>query len=204
MEYMQRVHSSIGCSPNRMVYAIAPRLPPTVGDLRWDSLAASASVVSSTVLPPHHDNPNYSQDYLCSKDETVSKLISAAHDRILARQHDHAAQQHARRARRRKGGKQLKVGDLAYLLTRTGGFKPDVKGPFVVESLLDNQVTLRTTALVPGQVSKSFDVHVERVARATTVTDVLEDLLKHARIVQEIPSEDPDTIAARHIKGVSL
>lgn len=31
-----------------------------------------------------------------------------------------------------------------------------------------------------GQESKSSYVHLERVARASTVTDVLEDMLKHA------------------------
>jgi hypothetical protein len=71
------------------------------------------------------------------------------------------------------GGKQLVVGDLTYLLTRTGGCKPDVKGPFVVVAMSDTRVSLRTTALVEGQGSETFEVHLDRVTRAATKTDVL-------------------------------
>jgi hypothetical protein len=59
---------------------------------------------------------------------------------------------------------------------------------------------LRTTALVAGQASKSFEVHLDRVARATTKADVLKDLLKHARIVEEVPPQEPDMAAAQHVQ----
>jgi hypothetical protein len=58
---------------------------------------------------------------------------------------------------------------LAYMLTRSGGFKPKVEGPFVVSDLY-HTAELRTTALVDVQASKLFTVHLDRVARATTVT----------------------------------
>jgi hypothetical protein len=126
------------------------------------------------------------------------RFLSTAYDRILARQQVHASEQQARREYRRNGGKQLVVGDLAYLLTRTGGFKPDVKGRSAVVAMSDTRVSLRTTALVEGQASKTFDVHLDRVDRATTKTDVLEELLKHAQIVKEI--QNPDIAAAQHIQ----
>ena len=62
-------------------------------------------------------------------------------------------------------------------------------------------VELRTTALVEGQQSKTFTVHLERVARATTVTDVLETLLKQANLLQDLVPLDPDTAASRHVRG---
>ena len=95
----------------------------------------------------------------------------------------------------------MQVGDLACLLTRSGGFKSKVDGPFVVSKLGDRNVELRT-ALVEGQPSKCFSVHLERVARATTVTDVLEALLKQANIVSDaMPRVDPDTLAKHHVQG---
>jgi transposase InsO family protein len=192
MEYMQRVHSATGYSPNHLVFATKPRLPPPVGALRWEARAASAAAPF-----PQTDFSSH----VAARDECAQGLFSAAYDRILARQHQHAAQQHARRARRSRGGRQLQVGDLAYLLTRSGGFKPKVEGPFVVTKIADHTVELRTTALVDGQPSKTFSVHLERVARATTVTDVLETLLKQANIVQKRIPEDPDMLARRHVRG---
>jgi hypothetical protein len=180
MEYMQRVHSATGYSPNRLVFATVPRLPPPVGPLRWDALAASAAAAPTDVAPPSLPSVSDISHHVASRDERAHTLFSAAYDRILARQHMHAAQQHARRSRRRKGGKELRVGDLAYLLTRSGGFKPKVEGPFVVTDIADHTVELRTTELVEGQQSQRFSVHLDRVARATTVTDVLETLLKQA------------------------
>ena len=59
-----------------------------------------------------------------------------------------------------------------------------------------------TTALVDGQSSKCFSVYLERVARATTVTDVLETLLKQANIVSDaMPRVDLDTVAKHHVQG---
>jgi hypothetical protein len=200
MECMQRVHTTTSYSPNRLVFCTTPRLPPPVGALRWDARAASVVVAASTSAPPSSEStPDF---YLAFRDETSTTLLSTAYDRILARQQVHACQQRARRERRRKGGKRLVVGDLAYLLTRTGGFKPDVKGQFVVVAISDTRVSLRTTALVEGQASKTFEVdkHLDRVARATTKTDVLEDLLKHAQIVKESPPQDPDIVAAQDIQ----
>ena len=96
----------------------------------------------------------------------------------------------------------MQVGDLAYLLTRSGGCKSKVDGPFVVSKLGDRNVELPTTALVDGQPSKCFSVHLERVARAITVTDVLETLLKQANIVADaMPHVDPDTLAKHHVQG---
>jgi hypothetical protein len=182
-----------------MVYAVTPRLPPPVGPLRWDAQAAALRRPAPTTVPSSSD----SKDYLATRNATAQRLHAAAFDRILARQRAHAAQQRARRESRRKGGKgkPLVVGDLAYLLTRAGGFKPLVQGPFVVTKISDHTIELRTTNLVEGQPSKAFSVHAERVARCTTVTDVLEDLLKHAQVVQELPKDSPDTLAAKHVES---
>jgi transposase InsO family protein len=200
MEYMQRVHSATGYSPNELVFATKPRLPPPVGALRWDARAAAAAVAPDVDALQETLSQSDISHHVATRDECAQKLYATAYDRILARQHKHAAQQHARRSRRRKGGKQLRVGDLAYLLTRSGGFKPKVEGPFVVLKISDHTVELRTTALVEGQPSKTFSVHLERVARATTVTDVLETLLKQAKIVQEQAPTDPDVLARRHVR----
>jgi hypothetical protein len=42
------------------------------------------------------------------------------------------------------------------------------------------QAVLRTTAAVQGQESHQFSFHLDRVARCTTVIDVLRGLLKQA------------------------
>jgi hypothetical protein len=157
-------------------------LPPPVGALRWDARAASAAVHDTAPGPfPQSDFSSH----VAARDEHAQSLFSAAFDRILARQHQNAAQQRARRSRRSRRGKPLRVGDLAYLLTRSGSFKSKVEGPFVVSDLSDHTVELRTTALVDGRASKTFTVHLDRVARATTVTDALETLLKQANMMHE-------------------
>jgi hypothetical protein len=136
-EYMQRMQSATGYSPIRMVFCIAPRLPPPMRALRWEARAAFVGAAASASVPPTSD---FTPDAcLASRDETAQSLLSIAFDRILARQKNHAAQQRARRAGRRKGRKPLQVGDLACLLTRTGGFKPDAHGPFVVAALSDTK-----------------------------------------------------------------
>jgi hypothetical protein len=156
----------LDCACSRCLYPVATDLPSTVSD---------------------------SETYVATRDDTAQRLYATAYDRILSRQGAHADQQRARRLRRRRGGKALKDGDLAYLLTRTGGFEPTIQGPFVVTNIGNHTVDFRTTQLVEGQPFKSFSVHVERVARCTTITDVLEDLLKQAQIVQQALSVDPDT-----------
>ena len=116
MEYMQRVHSATGYSPNRLVFAVQPRLPPPVGALHWNARSASSRAAAPT---PQSECTTY----VSCRDECSHDLFELAYDRILARQHRHAAQQKARRLRRRTGGKPLQVGDFAYSLTRSGGFK---------------------------------------------------------------------------------
>ena len=97
---LQRVHSATGYSPNRLVFAVQPRLPPPVGALHWDARAASLRVAAPT------PQSEYST-YVSSRDECSHDLFELAYDRILARQHRHAAQQKARRLRRRTGGKAI-------------------------------------------------------------------------------------------------
>ena len=46
---MQRRHSTIGYSPNELVFATVVRLPPTVGEQHW---AARTAVISPDVLVP--------------------------------------------------------------------------------------------------------------------------------------------------------
>ena len=57
---------------------------------------------------------------------------------------------------------------------------------------------LRTTAAVQGQDPFEFAVHLDRVARCTTVTDVLQDLLKQAGF--SVPPEMEHTSPLKHIQ----
>jgi hypothetical protein len=71
-------------------------------------------------------------------------------------------------------GRQLCVGDLAYLLTPRTGFKMEVQGPlksfkFPGIQAGRNQAGLRTTPAVRGQRPVEFTVHVHRVARCKTI-----------------------------------
>ena len=130
-------------------------------------------------VPPH--------DSFALRSRRVQELTATVHQRILDHQKRNAELQTRRIRAKLKGGRRpLQVGDLAFLLTPSDGFKTQVKGPFLVVKKTENQVVLQTTAAIEGQQSHSFSVHVNRVARCTTVTDVLEDLLK-----QSSPAKDP-------------
>jgi transposase InsO family protein len=49
MEYMHRAHSTTKCSPNDLLFAISPKLPPPVGALHWTPQVAS--LLSSAPRP---------------------------------------------------------------------------------------------------------------------------------------------------------
>ena len=110
------------------------------------------------------------------------------HDRTLQAQRRNTERQTSRRSALGRGGRNLAVDDLAYLLTKTEGFKTKVNGPFVVCAISEWHVELRTSGAVHGQPVNQFKVHRDRVARCTTVMDVLEDLLKHADM---LPATEP-------------
>ena len=65
----------------------------------------------------------------------------------------------------------------------------------MVESISGGQVHLRTTRRVPDQEVRYFSIHIERVARFTTITDVLEKLLRAAAYPAKT---SPDHEAAQH------
>jgi hypothetical protein len=84
-------------------------------------------------------------------------------------------------AKRRRRRKPRKTGDLAYCVEPSGkGFKAKAQGPYVVDKIAGQPVWLRIIAAVDGQHSKMFKKHISHVARTVTVTDVLENLLRHA------------------------
>jgi transposase InsO family protein len=196
MEYMQRRHTVTGYSPNYLVYAHALRLPPPIGQLAWTATTASAAAPLSSPAPPPIDLSPYTE----SRNDKVSQLTAAVHDRIHAAQCRNFNRTAARLASRRKGGKQLCEGDLAYLLTPTSGFKTKVQGPFLVHKLTENQAVLRTTAAVCGQTPVEFAVHVHRVARCTTITDVLQDLRRQAGL--PVPREVSQVTPEQHTQEV--
>jgi transposase InsO family protein len=190
MEYMQRRHSVTGCSPNELVFATEVRLPPPIGALHW---AAQAAAVTGTVPEPSAPLPQDTAQYLETRAERAQQLFQIVHDRILQAQRRNAARQTTRRAGRRTRGRALAVGDLAYLLTKKSELKTEVSGPFVVCDVSEWHVELRTSNAVQGQEVSQFKVHKDRVARCTSVTDVLEDLLKHAGMLpQALPEEQPN------------
>jgi hypothetical protein len=58
------------------------------------------------------------------------------------------------------------------------GFKAKAQGPYVVDKIAD-QMWLRTASAVHGQHSKMLKNHISHVARTVTVTDILDNLLRH-------------------------
>ena len=74
----------------------------------------------------------------------------------------------------------MQPGDLAYDIERGLAKKKSITGPFVVESISGGHVHLRTTRRVPDQEVRYISIHMDRVARCTTITDVLEKLLRAA------------------------
>ena len=89
----------------------------------------------------------------------------------------------------------MQPGDLAYVIERGLAKKNSVTGPFVVESISAGQVHLRTTRRVHDQEVRYFSIHIERVARFTTITDVLEKPLHASAYPTRTP---PDHKAAQH------
>jgi hypothetical protein len=187
MEYMQRRHTVTGYTPNELVFATQVRLPPPVGALHWS--AQAATLHSNLSEPSTLPQPQDPKQYLAARAQRAQELFQTVHDRITQAQRRNAARQVSRRAPLRKRGRTLAVGDLAYLLTKTSDIKTDVSGPFVVCSVTDFHVELRTSDAVQGQAVKQFKVHKDRVARCTTITDVLEDLLKHAGMLPQASEE---------------
>ena len=82
------------------------------------------------------------------------------------------------------------VGATGGLLTKTEGLKTKINGPFEVCALSEWHVQLRTSSAVHDQPVNQFKVHRDMAARCTTVTDVLEDLLKHADM---LPAAEPSS-----------
>ena len=191
-EYMDRVHSSTGFSPNQLVLMAPVRLPPPVGGVSWapDALTSSADPVLS----------RDASAFRASRAEQHRDFVEAAYQRILRKQGANHNQQ-ARRlaAKRRRGGKRrLQVGDLAYLL-ETRGLKQKALGPYVVVDIGKDTVTLRTTERVAGQTARTWSVHGSRVARATTVVDVLEDLLKASGMPSGNTGVEAAQVASFHL-----
>ena len=123
-------------------------------------------------------------------------VASRVYDRILQAQQRNADRQTHLLAKRKTGrGRKLTAGDLAFLLTRGLGKKNVVKGPFVVEGITGGQVHLRTTDKVQAQRAHRFSVRIERVARCTTVTDVLQTLLYTDGLA---PQPSPEHMAAQY------
>jgi Cu/Zn superoxide dismutase len=100
------------------------------------------------------------------------------HDRIHAAQCRDLSfnQVAAPLASERKGGRQSCEGDLVHLLNPTVGCRKKVQGSFLLYKRIEKQAVFRTTAAMRGQTPVEFTVHVHRVARCTTITDVLQDL----------------------------
>lgn len=107
----------------------------------------------------------------------------------------------AKRARSRKGGtRPLAVGDLAYVAEASNkGFKAKVMGPYVVTGLGESTVQLRSsaaTAVAPVH----FERHVSQVARATTLVDVQEKLLRDAgHSLDFLADYQPDDLLDAHV-----
>ena len=183
-----------GCSPNYLVYAHQLRLPPPIGELHWDATMAALAPTPSTSAPQPQDFATF----VDKRQARVRDLVTTVHKRIVSSQRANSNRATARLAAKRKGGRKLCPGDLAYLLTRNTGFKTKVDGPFLVCKVTDNQAVLRTTAAVQGQDPFEFAVHLDRVVRCTTVTDVLQDLLKQAGF--SVPPEMEHTSPLKHVQ----
>jgi hypothetical protein len=115
--------------------------------------------------------------YKAAQQAEYAEMAAKACDRILAAQQRHAQQQTNRLASSSsRGGRELRLGDLAYVCeAKDHRGKRKAKGPFVVTAINEGQetVTLRTTSRVAGQEAKSFTRHRSLVARCTTVVDAL-------------------------------
>lgn len=174
-EYMARVHRTLGCAPNEMVYGTPIKFPAPIGRVRTDD-ATLATQRAAEGLATAASTASVAQAYKHERDARMRRYCADAYDRILQAQTRNMTQR--QRSSPKKGGRrQLREGDLAYLLLP--GSSREVRGPYVVIELHDTgHVSLRTTAMVRGQAVNTYKVPLDQVARCTTVVDVLADLLK--------------------------
>ena len=211
MTYMQRVHSRTRQSPNTLLYATHLSLPPPIGAAHWSATAASARAVVNG--PPLLTEADRLAVFLQERDDRHARIVRDVHARILDAQTANISQQTQRVLQRRSRGgrKPLCVGDLAYVAEPSNkGFSATVLGPYVVTSIGDHSVQLRTTGLVPGQPAVTFQRHVGQVARATTHVDVLEELLRDANLLGDDADAssgeplDPDALLQAHVAANPL
>ena len=181
MEYMQRRHSVTAYSPSELVHAHPLRLPPPVGPNHPPISDAAVQLP----VPPE-------ETFIQRRHECSDIMASRVYDHILKAQQRNADKQAFLPLARLVGGGNCNLGhlspagDLAYVIERGLATKNSVTGPFVFESISGGQAHLRTTRRVPDQEVCYFSIHIERVARCTTITDVLEKLLRAAAY----PAED--------------
>ena len=175
----------MGCSPSELVHAHLLRLTPPVGPNHPPN---SVAAVQLPILPE--------ETVIRQRHEHSDIMASWVYDHILKAQQRNADKQARLLASRKAGrGRKLRPGDLAYVIERGLAKKNSVTGPVVVESISGGQVHLRTTSRVPDHEVRYFSTHIERVARCTTITDVMEKLL-HAAAYPAKTS--PDHEAAQH------
>jgi hypothetical protein len=144
-EYMQRLHSTTRCSPNDLLSAIPPKLPPPAGALHWTPQVAS---LLSSAPVTHRDQ---AAQHVHHED-----LVLKVRNNILdAQRRTLPFQAHRLASKRRRVGKPLKIGYLAYCVEPGGkSFKAKALGPNVVDKIAGQTVWLRTTAAVHGQHSR--------------------------------------------------
>ena len=180
MEYMQRRHLVTGYSPSELLHAHPLCLPPPVGP---HHPPISVAAVQLPVLPE--------ETFIQQRHERSDIMASRVYDHILKAQQRNADRQARLLASRMAGmGRKLLPGDLAYkqainyVLERELALKNSIT-PFVVESVSGGQVHLRTTRSVPDQEVCYFSIHTERVARCTSVTDVLTETATSCSVSSE-------------------
>ena len=207
MDYMQRVHRSTKRSPNELLLASRPALPPPVGDLicQANSVRATPSVSESEQLTA----------FLRERDERHARILQGVTEELINAQtanvRDQTKRLLAKRAGRRGGSKPLTIGDLAYVVEASNkGFKATVLGPYVVVGLGEKSglgrdtVRLRTSNAT-SRSPVEFDRHRNQVARATTVVDVLEKLLKDAHVeLPPVTPVSPDRLLETHVASGPL
>jgi hypothetical protein len=155
--YMNRVHSTLGVTPNEMLMGFAPRLPLPIASICVVELSPA-----STSL--HEPECLDASEFVLAVQKHLVHLDEQALLGIHRQFHDNHAALKRRRAASRHRQPRLTVGDLVLELDETAGsLNAQARGPYRIVGLKEHSATLQTQD-TKFKERKTFERHKSRLA----------------------------------------
>ena len=153
---MNRVHSSLGVTPNEMLMGFAPALPMPFGDVCVSGIQTLASDLEIPQCSDPHDFVHHLQEKLLALDDVALSLIKRQF-------HTNKCALEKRRQQLRSGQPKLSVGDLVLELDETAGsLSAQARGPFRILALRRHSALLETQD-TKFKDRRTFERHLSRL-----------------------------------------